>query len=178
MDEREYLSEPLKQFLNAPPPGGAAPASSGQGGRERRRHTRFRVSPMYSRLVVRRIDPSSAAPVIPTAFAAPSDRAERTDTTEPTELLDGHIYDISEGGVRFELDEPLGDGEVVVVEISLPGCQRLIRAEGKIVRVNDAEDDPGPRRMALRFDRFADEASRAALSKYLGEGWLEAERAA
>jgi hypothetical protein len=32
--------------------------------------------------------------------------------------------------------------------------------------------------MALRFDRFADEGSKAALTKYLGDGWLEAERAA
>ncbi len=167
MDEREYLSEPLKHFLNAPPPGGAPTPPSGADGRDRRRHTRFRVSPMYSRLVVRRVSAGGDA----SAASHPTNDAS-------AEELDGHIYDISLGGVRFELDEPLGDGEVVVVEISLPGCQRLIRAEGRIVRVNDADDDPGPRRMALRFDRFADASSQAALRKYLGEGWLEAERAA
>lgn len=150
MDEREFLHEPLKKFLNAPTAGGGKPRSDG---RERRRHTRFKVVPMYTHVVVRR---------------AGGDQPE----------LDGHIYDISEGGVRFELDEPLADGEVVTVEISLPGCQKLIAACGKIVRVNDADDDPGPRRMALRFDRFVDEASRDALTKYLGQGWLEQERAA
>jgi hypothetical protein len=169
MDEREYLSEPLKHFLNAPPAGGAAAGPARQGGRERRRHTRFRVSPMYTRLTVRRLDATQ-----PSADAGMSSSPLPAQPPE----LDGHIYDISEGGVRFELDEPLADGEVVLVEIALPGCQRLIRAEGRIVRVNDADDDPGPRRMALRFDRFADEGSKAALTKYLGDGWLEAERAA
>ncbi|MDZ4756029.1 MAG: PilZ domain-containing protein [Phycisphaerae bacterium] len=122
-------------------------------GRERRRHARFKVVPMYTRLQVR----------------GPADDALP---------LDGHVYDISEGGLRFELDEPLPEGERVTVEIDLPGCQKLIKAYGKIVRVNDREDDPGPRRMALRFDSFVDEASKRALSRYLGEGWLEEERAA
>jgi len=87
--------------------------------------------------------------------------------------LDGHLYDISEGGARFELDEPLSDGERVSVEITLPGCRKLIAASGKVVRVNDQDDDPGPRRMALMFDSFADEATRLALRKYLDQRWLE-----
>lgn len=150
MEEHEYLHEPLKKFLDA---GGPRPTEGVGKGRERRRHTRFKVVPMYTHLVV-----------------------HRAEATGPE--LDGHIYDISEGGVRFELDEPLDDGEFVTVEISLPGCQKLIQARGKVVRVNDADDDPGPRRMALRFDAFVDEASRTALSRYLDQGWLEEERAA
>jgi c-di-GMP-binding flagellar brake protein YcgR len=96
----------------------------------------------------------------------------------PGPARQGHLYDISEGGLRFELDEPLDEGERIRIEIGLPGCRRLIEAYGKVVRINDAEDDPGPRRMALMFDRFADESSRTALSSYLNQRWLEEERAA
>jgi c-di-GMP-binding flagellar brake protein YcgR len=164
MSEGEFLhgsfSDSLKKFLDD---GGSRPPRASDGtpvvparpaqGRERRRFARFKVSPMYSRIVVQRIEGDTA-------------------------LMDRHIYDISEGGLRFELDEPLADGERVTVEVSLPGCQKLIRASGKVVRVNDADDDPGPRRMALRFEAFADDASRVALARYLDQGWLEQERAA
>lgn len=160
MGEQEFLKGPLKRFLDdrgrRPQAAGddAAPLPpEGATGRERRRHSRFKVTPMYSHVHVRR------------------DGEGRPE-------LDGHLYDISVGGVRFELDEPLDDGERVTIEISLPGCRTLIQATGKVVRVNDADDDPGPRRMALRFDAFADEESRTALARYLGEGWLEQERAA
>lgn len=85
----------------------------------------------------------------------------------------GHIYDISQGGARFELDEPIEEGTRIAVEISLPGCPKEIAVSGKVVRVNDAADDPGPRRMALMFESFADESSRDALSRYLKQRWLE-----
>jgi c-di-GMP-binding flagellar brake protein YcgR len=167
MDEREFLKGPLKRFLDDRGPRPAKcddlrlagdgtealpPAATGAG-RERRRHTRFKVVPMYSHVHVRRANSSGPA-------------------------LEGHLYDISVGGVRFELDEPLADGEQVTIEIGLPGCQELIQATGKVVRINDADDDPGPRRMALRFDSFADDRSKQALLRYLGDGWLEEERAA
>jgi hypothetical protein len=168
MDEREFLKGPLKKFLADRGPRPARQRSkddltadasdaelppAGASGFERRRHTRFKVSPMYSHIQVRRSEGD-------------------------TNAMEGHLYDISVGGVRFELDEPLSDGERVTVEILLPGCQKLIQATGKVVRINDEADDPGPRRMALRFDAFADEESREALARYLGEGWLEQERAA
>jgi hypothetical protein len=142
-----------------------SPKRSNDGaGRERRRHTRFKVAPMYTRVRV----------TAPETLETPAAEPAIDDASDH----DGHIYDISEGGVRFELDEPLPEGKRVGVEIHLPGCRTLIRAYGKIVRVNDAADDPGPRRMALRFDTFVDEESKSALRRYLGEGWLEAERAA
>ncbi len=122
-------------------------------GRERRKFARFKVMPMYTRVHVRSHDHDGPQ-------------------------LDGHVYDISEGGIRFELDEPLPEGERVSLEINLPGCQKLIKAWGNIVRVNDADDDPGPRRMALHFGGFSDEGSKLALARYLGQGWLEQERAA
>ncbi|MBL9149492.1 MAG: PilZ domain-containing protein [Phycisphaerae bacterium] len=121
-------------------------------GRERRRHTRFKVMPMYSFVTVRRGGSADDA-----AASMPS----------------GHVYDISEGGVRFELDEPLPEGERVAVEISLPGCDKTIAVSGKVVRVNDVDDDPGPRRMALMFESFANEATREALRRYLRQRWLE-----
>ena len=126
---------------------------SQQTGRERRRHTRFKVVPMYSSIHVHRASLGASLGGQPG--------------------LEGHVYDISEGGARFELDEPLEDGERVSIEIVLPGCNKLIAVTGKVVRINDAEDDPGPRRMALMFDAFADEASRDALRRYLDQRWLE-----
>ncbi len=129
----------------------AGSKGSSESGSERRRHARFKVVPMYTTVHVRR-----DAKVMPIAGD-----------------LDGHLYDISEGGVRFELDEALPEGERVRIEIGLPGCRRLIDAWGKIVRVNSEDDDPGPRRMALMFDTFVDQASRDELHHYLSQRWLE-----
>lgn len=145
----------MKRPDQARPSNGEKPVASPAerpvaSGAERRRHARFKVAPMYTTLHVRR----------------------GADADGPGEF-DGHVYDISEGGIRFEIDEPLPEGALIEVEIGLPGCRRLIEATGKVVRVNAADDDPGPRRMALMFDRFADAASRAALRAYLDQRWLE-----
>ena len=117
---------------------------------DRRQHARFVVDPMYSAV--------SVAP-------APSKRKASAPSVE------GHVYDVSMGGMRFELDEPMRKGSRVVVEISLPGCVTPIQAEGRIVRVFDQLDDPGPRRMAVEFETFA-AGARDILERYLGQKWL------
>lgn len=115
----------------------------------RRRFERFSLRPMYTAVSVRRRG------------------------AEHGSRLDGHAYDIGEGGVNFELDEPVLPGESVDIEIELPGCDRRIKASGEVVR---CEDDPadvlGPSRMALRFDGFESDLDLPALRRYLGEGWL------
>jgi c-di-GMP-binding flagellar brake protein YcgR len=83
--------------------------------------------------------------------------------------LSGHAYDISEGGMRLELDEALAPGEVVTVDIELPGTQSSISVRGNVVWVNDADDDPGPRRHAMRFADFATPADHARLVSFLGQ---------
>jgi len=84
-------------------------------------------------------------------------------------VIDGHAYDISEGGMRIELDDALRPGDRVIVEIKLPGSNENIRARGDVVWVNDEIDDPGPRRHALQFAGFATATDHARLVSYLGQ---------
>ncbi len=117
-------------------------------GRERRRHTRFTVEPMYSGVVVRRLRGARAG-----------------------EALEGHVYDVALGGARIELDRPVGKGAEIGIEIDLPGCPSTIAATARVVRVFDRRDDPGPRRLAIEFETFA-EGAEAVLARHLSQGWL------
>jgi len=114
---------------------------------DRRAHDRFVVEPMYSAV---RIMPRSGKSGDP---------------------LDGHIYEISLGGMRFELDEPLPRDSVVTAELTLPGCEAPIMVDGRVLRVFDVMDDPGPRRMVLEFESFP-AGAQELLSRYLGQKWL------
>jgi c-di-GMP-binding flagellar brake protein YcgR len=82
--------------------------------------------------------------------------------------LHGHVYDISASGVRIELDEALHPGECVVLNLDLPGVRTSVNASASVVWINDPQDDPGPRRMALRFTSFSESADRDRLINYLG----------
>jgi hypothetical protein len=84
--------------------------------------------------------------------------------------LHGHVYDISEHGLRIELDQALAPGERVALTLDLPGEPEPVSASASVIWVNDAQDDPGPRRMALRFTGFARRADRARLIDFLGQG--------
>lgn len=86
--------------------------------------------------------------------------------------LAGHAYDISEAGIRFELDEALDMGEDVSASITLPCEMDSILVRARVVWLNDALDDPGPRRMALHFEEFASVSDRARLVNYLSRGQL------
>lgn len=44
-----------------------------------------------------------------------------------------------------------------------------IRACGQVVRIFDADDDPGPRRMAVHFETFASDAARNHLARLIEE---------
>jgi len=68
--------------------------------------------------------------------------------------LRGHAYDISAGGMLFELDKPLAAGERVEVRVNLPG-EPSIGAAGSVVRFHDP-NIPGPIRMALTFTHIHD----------------------
>lgn len=72
----------------------------------------------------------------------------------------GHAYDISATGVRIELDQPLTPGDKVNVHVELPWDGHHIDALADVVWVNDDEDDPGPRRMALQFVSFGESTDR------------------
>ena len=93
---------------------------------------------------------------VPAAYAAVTAHRGQAAVSQ----LQGHVYDISATGVRIELDEALHPGECVVLNMDLPGACTCVSASASVVWINDTQDDPGPRRMALRFTSFSDRADR------------------
>jgi len=81
---------------------------------------------------------------------------------------DGYIYDISESGIRFELDDAIEPGTNLDVHITLPGkFNAEFDVTGEVVRMHDEDDEPGPRRMAMTFKRFDQPTDQQKLSDYL-----------
>lgn len=117
----------------------------------RRRYERLTVPPMYTEVKV-----CSLESVLPT--------------------LEGHAYDVSEGGVQFELDSILPPGTPVAMELKFPGSafeeleprENMVVVVGNIVWADDSE--PGPVRMAVAITRFARETDRERLRKQLSRG--------
>ncbi|MSR17733.1 MAG: PilZ domain-containing protein [Phycisphaerales bacterium] len=125
----------------------------------RRVAERFQLSAPYTRVLVTADRPKQ--------LGNPRFSADRTDISE----LEGHAYDISISGLRFELDEALAEGMPVEIELHLPGCQSSVKANAKIVRVFDHADDPGPRRMAAHFEGFENDHAEQVLRGHLGSGF-------
>ena len=105
----------------------------------RRQHERFRVNPGYTGVSIRRHP----------------DEAEFS--------LQGHVYDISEGGLCFELDEPVEPGTTISLMVELPttgednGPGRAVFMTGNVVWCD--LEEPGASRMAValtRYDRAGD----------------------
>jgi uncharacterized protein (TIGR02266 family) len=111
----------------------------------RRTDERFVIAPMYSAVVARRMEAQGDA-------------------------MQGHAYDISAGGIRIELDQPLPLGERISMMLRLPGELTGFEASGEVVWVHDDQDDPGPRRMALRFADFSSPSDRQRLAAFLDKG--------
>lgn len=112
---------------------------------DRRRHERFATAPMYTTISARTYDESGFS-------------------------RHGHAYDISEGGVRFELDQPIEPGTSVDVQIRLPTASidrsrethnRPIYAMGTVVWCETGE--PGPAKLAVAFSCFAHDSDRERL---------------
>jgi hypothetical protein len=113
---------------------------------ERRRHDRYKLPALYTHVLVEpRID------------------------GEPSQLS-GHAYDISNAGVRIELDQPLPVGQTVHVHLQLPGGIKDVNAGANVIWVSTADDDPGPRRMALQFTAFDTAGDQDQLDGYLQTG--------
>lgn len=83
--------------------------------------------------------------------------------------LNGHAYDLSVGGVMFELDRCIDPGTSVTVEITLPAslgeAQRKVRVTGNVVWLDDS--DVGPVRMAVAFTRFEREGDELKLHRVI-----------
>jgi hypothetical protein len=119
----------------------------------RRRHERFVLRPMYTPVAVRLLD---------------------RDNFE----LEGHAYDISEGGLFFELDEPIAPGTPVALRIALPAGSEADGAAdengtcalARIVRLVQDDDEPGPIPMAAVFTAWSRPGDRDRLLRRLASG--------
>jgi hypothetical protein len=95
--------------------------------------------------------------------------------------LEGHSYDICEGGVQFELDRPIKPGTEVSIQITLPEdprdpdsttlTGRSVMAYGNVVWMDNTE--PGPVRMAATFSRFFNEGDRERMLSRLARRELK-----
>lgn len=108
---------------------------------------------------------------LPAAYTQVRVRHDGID--EPIKV--GHAYDISEGGVRFELDEPIQPGHAIEIELKLPGPaglgdrERTVCAHARVIWI-ETEDEPGPVRMAAVFRHFDRPADRETLMQRLVTG--------
>ncbi len=119
---------------------------------DRREHARFRMNPGYTPVELR---------------LHPDDESG----------LEGHIYDISESGVCFELDEPIPPGSSVSLKIELPGrlfddgsggSGGAVFVTGNVVWCD--LDEPGASRMAVAITRFDRAGDRERLIRALTAG--------
>lgn len=81
---------------------------------------------------------------------------------------EGHSYDLSEGGVQFEIDDFIAPGTTVGIRIELPNsfggeadADREVFVTGNVVWADESE--PGPVRLAVAFTKFATEGDRERL---------------
>jgi hypothetical protein len=118
---------------------------------DRRTFPRFQLEPMYTPLAM---GPSSDGPF---------------DN-------EGHAYDISEGGVRFEAERPVKPGISVQMRITLPNLNehdlesnRTVLVTANVVWLED-EDEPGPYKMAAVFTHFARAGDRERLLRQFASG--------
>ncbi|MEM9082231.1 MAG: PilZ domain-containing protein [Planctomycetota bacterium] len=122
-------------------------------GAERRIHQRYTLPSSYTEIAIR-----------------PFDKDEFN--------LMGHAYDISEGGIRFELDQPIEPGTRIGIRIMLPRAtmtqtteKRAIFAMGNLVWTNhDDIELGGPIRMACTITRFMQPGDLEMLRRALESG--------
>jgi hypothetical protein len=90
------------------------------------------------------------------------------NTPETKGHFEGHAYDLSDSGIRVELDAALPVGTPVDVSVHFPGCGSPLHLVGKVARLFDEIDDPGPRRMGLHA-HAATKADEARLQRLLDQ---------
>ena len=113
--------------------------------RDRRRHRRYAVRPMYSMIRLQ---------------------------TETGGIVDGHIHDLAVGGVRFECDVPLPEGSRVRFEIELPGGAATLHGWASIIRIAEEDTRTGTMVLAAAFERFDTRIESGTLTRYLEQGCL------
>ena len=117
----------------------------------RRAHERFRLPSAYTPIAVRTMD-------------------------EAAYRLEGHAYDISEGGIQFELDQPIAPGTRVAIQIALPGLStdggpgRAVFVIANVIWIDEDDLATGPARMAAAFTAFARVGDRERLLAQISTG--------
>lgn len=90
----------------------------------------------------------------------------------------GHVYDVSLGGIRFELDMPVEVGTQLELRAMLPGSDHTtFRVVGRVARIHSDVDEPGPAVMGLKFEAFRSPMDRHRLAHYI-DSRQQAERIA
>ncbi|MCE9618747.1 MAG: PilZ domain-containing protein [Planctomycetes bacterium] len=84
--------------------------------------------------------------------------------------FEGHAYDISNCGIRLELDEALQVGKRIDIDLYTTGTFKEIRFSGVVTRIFDEIDDPGPRRMGIEITKFTDKEDEKRLITLLKGG--------
>lgn len=120
---------------------------------DRRRFERFEVDPSLTGVAIRLAD-------------------------ESTYTRFGHAYDVSEGGVCFELDHPIEPGTWVSMRMDLPlaslaaahdrGPGQSVYAAGNVVWCR--MDEPGPAKLAMTINRFERASDRERLVRAMTWG--------
>jgi hypothetical protein len=132
----------------------SASVTNGKGqrnhGADRRRYPRFTLRPGYTAIGLRRLESD--------AFG-----------------IDGHAYDLSLGGMRFEADEAVEPGTSMAIRIDFPGADssQSVYVFGNVIWLED-EEDGAPYKMAAVFTRFARDEDRERLADALSNGKLRA----
>ncbi len=119
----------------------------------RRQHDRYLLPSMYTEVAVRLLD-------------------------EERFGHEGHAYDISKGGLRFELDRAIQPGTRIGLRITLPGASSLrvserkpVFAMGNVVWLHEDDlEHPGPVRMACVFSNFCQPGDEERLLRRLHSG--------
>lgn len=118
---------------------------------ERRQFPRFVLEPMYTPVAARLLDSE--------VFS-----------------IEGHAYDVSEGGIRFELDQAIPPGTKIAMQITLPcigandiGPGRTVLVFANVVWLED-EDEAPPYKMAAVFTHFVRACDRERLIRQFATG--------
>jgi hypothetical protein len=117
----------------------------------RRRFPRFVLQPMYAPISVR-----------------------THDAVGPR--IEGHAYDISEGGARFELDNRLAVGTPITMQITIPTPHAADIGPGHTITAfatvawNEEDDEHPPFRCAAVFTGFAKVGDRERLLRAFSTG--------
>lgn len=119
---------------------------------ERRRHGRTALPAMYFLVEARRVA-----------------GGEGVGESGREPVREGHIYDLSVGGARIDLDQPPMPGSELELKLHLPSAGAAVGVRAAVSRLFGDEDDPICPRVGVRFVGFDDPADEARLRRFLGE---------